>query len=385
MKILMYSDGFGGATTTFIYNEVKYLSKKHDLLYICNKINEPLAFTYKNVTQIKYKPNKIFNKIKWWLWQSDKYLSFKDKTYASQLNKIIKDFQPDIIHCHFAYEALMLLDNLQDFSIPVTVHFHGYGVSEMLSKKTYVKKIKYYLNKNNIYPIIVSKYFIEKLNAYHVNTKKSLLLYCGININQFVNKDKQKNKNNFVFLQVSSLSEKKGHEYTLRAFAKFIQKEKDKNIKLILTGDGERKQHLILLVEKLNITQYIDFVGNVSHQKAKELMEKADVFIHHSITAKNGDTEGIPTAIMEAMAMELPIISTFHTGIPELVENGINGYLVKEKDIETYAKRMQDILTWGKIKQNRNKIEKYFEYIKHNEILENFYYKIKSLKKMPIL
>ncbi len=378
MKILMYSDGFGRLTTTFIYNEVKYLSEKHDLLYLCNKIYKPVAFDYKNVKQIKYKPNKIINKIKWWLWKADKYLSFKNKNFADSLDKIIKDFQPDIIHCHFAYEALMLLDNLKDFSIPVVIHFHGYGASQMLKKQSYVKKIKYYLNKDNVYPIIVSKYFIEKLNSHNIKTNKSLLLYYGIDIQKFIlNNGNHKNKI-FTFLQVSSFAEQKGHEYTLQAFAKFIQTQKDKKFKLILTGDGERKQYLISLAEKLNIKEIVNFIGNVSHQKAKELMEQADVFVHHSITAKNGDTEGIPNAIMEAMAMELPVISTFHTGISELVENGINGYLIKEKDIETYAKRMQDILTWGKIKQNRNKIERYFEYIKHNEILENFYNKIKG-------
>ena len=59
------------------------------------------------------------------------------------------------------------------------------------------------------------------------------------------------------------------------------------------------------------------------------------MFVHHSITPQNGDEEGIPTSIMEAMLMKLPILTTYHAGIPELVKHGENGLLCKEKDVNT--------------------------------------------------
>jgi len=85
-------------------------------------------------------------------------------------------------------------------------------------------------------------------------------------------------------------------------------------------------------------------------------MDEAHAFLHHSVTAANGDTEGMPNAIMEAMAMELPVISTYHSGIPELVEDGVNGYLVQEKDVEAYAYRLSAIMTWPLQPANREKI-----------------------------
>ncbi len=80
-------------------------------------------------------------------------------------------------------------------------------------------------------------------------------------------------------------------------------------------------------------------------KRVKELMKQADIFVHHSITASNGDQEGIPNVIMEAMATGLPIISTYHAGIPELITDEFNGYLVEEKDSEEYAKKIRKLLT----------------------------------------
>jgi len=76
--------------------------------------------------------------------------------------------------------------------------------------------------------------------------------------------------------------------------------------------------------------------------------------------------------------MELPVISTHHAGIPELITDGLHGYLVEEKDIETYALRMHDILTWDKSIKNREKIEEEFEIGYHIDKLETFYKKMQK-------
>jgi len=72
-------------------------------------------------------------------------------------------------------------------------------------------------------------------------------------------------------------------------------------------------------------------------------MEEAHFFVHHSVTATDGDTEGLPTVLMEAMAMDLPCISTFHAGIPEIVDHGQNGLLVNEGNVEDMSKAFSTI------------------------------------------
>jgi len=108
-------------------------------------------------------------------------------------------------------------------------------------------------------------------------------------------------------------------------------------------------------------------------------MERAHYFVHHSITTEAGDTEGIPNAIMEAMAMELPVLATCHAGIPELVEDGIHGYLIPERDIDQYARRIADILQWGYQPKNRQKVQAQFELERHKEELIRYYQECLSL------
>ena len=374
MKILMFSQGYGGNTTTFINNEVQFLSERHELKYLCTEKRNGIGDNFNNVDIIDYKPNKIVNRVKWWLWKADLYLNFYNSEFSKKVTKAVENFAPDVIHCHFAYEALMLLDNLKNVdNYKIVLHFHGYDASSMLRKKSYVKHLKFYLNKPNIQAFVVSERIRKNLSEKGINVANTKRLHCGIDLSLFKNEREIESKKNKTFLQVSSLAEKKGHEYTLQAFSILLSSNIKFNCTLVLTGGGKRLEYLKKLAIELGVEKSVKFVGFVSPSKAKELLQKANFFVHHSITSEDGDQEGIPTAIMEAMAMELPILSTNHAGIPELVEDGVNGYLVDEKDIESYARRMQDILSWNKQPQNRKVIEERFNYVTHNLMLEEFY------------
>lgn len=369
MNILMYSNSFGGHTPTFIMQDVDHLSKNNNLLYICNTILDSGATRYDNIKVIQAYPMTLLQRA---MWKFDIHLSYKNKHFRKELTQAIHEFKPDLIHCQFGIESLRLIDNLEDNTIPVVIQFRGFDASKMLTKKSYVKRLKEILNKDNYYSIFVANSLRKNLKKHDINVQNSMILHSGIDLNKF-KKEKDKEKDTFVFLQVSSLAEKKGHEYTLKAFAKFLSTQTSKNFKLILTGDGARKILLQNLVNTLGINDYVDFVGFVSPTEAKELMQDADIFLHHSITPANGDEEGIPNALMEAMAMELPVLSTYHAGITELVTDGINGYLVQEKDVNTYALRMVDIISWKKMKENRDVIANEFEIGLHIQKLEAYY------------
>lgn len=85
-------------------------------------------------------------------------------------------------------------------------------------------------------------------------------------------------------------------------------------------------------------------MGKVVKEEVVTLMREADVFLHHSVTAENGDQEGIPTVIMEAMASGLTVVSTYHAGIPELIKDKETGYLVMEKDVDGYVKQLENVM-----------------------------------------
>ncbi|MCB1161038.1 MAG: glycosyltransferase family 4 protein, partial [Leptospiraceae bacterium] len=175
------------------------------------------------------------------------------------------------------------------------------------------------------------------------------------------------------FIQVAGFREKKGHIYTLKAFKRFSNSFPEKSFKLILIGSGEREKELNLLCEQLGIKSQVVFLGWASPEQVKLNLEKANCFIHPSITPSNGDMESTTVAIMEAMSMELPIIATYHSGIPELVESGTHGILVEEKNIGQYVDAMNRILDWGLQPQNRQRIIDHFSQAKRLKELQAFY------------
>jgi len=89
------------------------------------------------------------------------------------------------------------------------------------------------------------------------------------------------------------------------------------------------------------------------HAQTLALLEGAEIFILPSVTAGDGDMEGIPVSLMEAMARGMPVISTYHSGIPELVEDGVSGFLVPERDVVALARAIQRTVengsTWPEI------------------------------------
>ncbi|MNV85131.1 GDP-mannose-dependent alpha-(1-6)-phosphatidylinositol monomannoside mannosyltransferase [compost metagenome] len=122
----------------------------------------------------------------------------------------------------------------------------------------------------------------------------------------------------------------------------------------------------------------IKFLGEVSHDDVVEEMKKVHLFVLASTTSKKGDQEGIPNVLKEAMATGLPVVSTKHAGIPELVRNGKSGVLVRERDATAMADELLHLIKnphkWGKMgKAGRKIVKKSFHTPKQIGELENLY------------
>lgn len=134
----------------------------------------------------------------------------------------------------------------------------------------------------------------------------------------------------FRLLFVGRMIEKKGVEYLLEAIRQLA--DAGYNVSAGLIGDGPLLAHLKQTAASLGIAGRVTFAGAQTHEAVLQAMARADCLVAPSITATNGDSEGIPVTIMEAMASGLPVVSTVHAGIPELIENGVSGLLAPERD-----------------------------------------------------
>ena len=336
---------------TFIYRQILGVQKSiKPLVFVSNKIEnlnmfpvEPIYFKSRNLQRIK--TSRIFNKI----YGQHKLLSRKPKISYHQkkyFTKTISNNDVKLIHAHFGPSGIEILRIAKHLKIPLIVSFHGYDGSILLKFEDYKQKLKRLFEYSHV--IVPSLYMLNELNEKIANLVNYSIVNYGIPLDDFryVKRASVKNKvdrdEKLTFLQVSNFVEKKGHFYTVSAFKELLKFYP--NSQLVLAGDGYLKGKILELANNLGINQKVIFPGAVYPKQVSKFMSKADVFLHHSITSIQGDKEGVPNVIMEAMATGLPCISTVHAGIPELIKDGINGLLVEEKDINGYVRKMKELL-----------------------------------------
>jgi len=179
----------------------------------------------------------------------------------------------------------------------------------------------------------------------------------GIDLKRFeISSGEKKEGSAKTIIFVGRLHPVKGVQYLIEAMATVHQQMP--NVKLVIVGDGVERARLEELTERLNLNDCIQFAGQVSQESIPRLMHQADVFVLSSLS------EGLPVVILEAMAAGLPIVATKVGGIPDIVEEGVNGYLVNAKNPEEIADRLlillQDDEMWEEISaNNREKAEQY--------------------------
>jgi colanic acid/amylovoran biosynthesis glycosyltransferase len=137
---------------------------------------------------------------------------------------------------------------------------------------------------------------------------------------------------------VARLVERKGVANGIRAVAELVRSGVD--VEYTIVGDGPLSGVLVHLARELGLSERVRIIDSVSHGAVAAILARSHVMVAPSVTASDGDMEGIPVAIMEAMASGLPVVSTVHGGIPELIEDDVTGYLVPEGDVRALAVRL---------------------------------------------
>jgi len=140
------------------------------------------------------------------------------------------------------------------------------------------------------------------------------------------------------FLQACRLIEKKGLLTSLRAFAEFAQRYPA--ARFAIAGEGPILPQLQAVARELGVADRVTFTGFLSQTELRELLYRSHIFLHPSETGTDGNQEGVPNSMLEAMASGLPVFATIHGGIPEAIEHGVSGVLVPEADANTLAREL---------------------------------------------
>jgi len=176
-------------------------------------------------------------------------------------------------------------------------------------------------------------------------------------------------------LSIARLVEKKGIVYSLRAFARLIRQF---DLEYRIVGDGPLRQRIENLIADLGISDRVKLMGWLQQEEVAELLNDTHILVAPSVVGPEGDIEGIPNALIEAQAMGVPVVTTYHSGIPELVQDGKSGYLVPERDVDALTDRLGHLVDnpdlWPAMgKAGRAHVEKKYDIEKLNDQLVEHY------------
>lgn len=317
----------------FIKEQAQNLVRYSPTFVLCTLLNE-VPFPTVSVSE------SDFFKIK----QAIYLLSRSPRLFSSfdSLNKLA------LIHAHFGPDGAYAMALAERLRIPFLVTFHGYDITISRQSVWKTGKFLYYqllfheaeLKAKASAFIAVSQFIRNKLLGQHYPEEKIIQHYIGVDTLKFSPSTRATDER--YILCVGRHTQKKGIDTLLRAFAQVAQKHP--SVTLIQVGAGPLTAELNTLAQVLGIDGRVHFLGAQPHETVLHLMQGAEIFALPSQMAKNGDCEGLPMVINEASACGVPIVSTWHSGIPEAVLDGETGFLVPEREDVALAEKLDILL-----------------------------------------
>ena len=341
MNILVFNESFFPLSETFVHRQVVGLARYHNVTMLAYRFEHEDKFPA-DVKKILLTPYRgwfdmLITKSLRLLTGKAYKLSFQNRLGVSAL---LQSGNIDVIHTHFGPSGIEMLPVAKKLGVPIVVSFHGIDAAPaMLSIREYADGIQKVIEYAKAV-IIVSPHFIDTLELGRFGGKVHLIPY-GIDEQKFVPAETPV-RDKIVIQHVGRLVAKKGVPDLITVFSTLSSRYN--NLELRIIGDGPEMPLCRDLIDQLNLSDKVLLLGSKPHNVVNEHMKDADIYVLNSRTDDRGDMEGLPNAILEAMSMEKPVVSTYHAGIPQAILDGVNGLLVKEKDNEGLAAALEKLI-----------------------------------------
>jgi len=273
-----------------------------------------------------------------------------------EIRSLIKDFKPDLIHLNSTKISILgsIAPKLLLKKSKIVYTAHGWVFNEDLNtiKKNFYKILERYTAflKNKI--LTVSEF--DKKTALQLGIKKEKLktIYNGIKSPQLKTREDARStlskhlnikikSDDFLIGSIGNLYKNKGFGYLLNSIKQVLSE--NYNLKLVIIGEGEKREQLMRIIKEEKLEKNVFLSGKIDNASA--LLSAFDIYVNSSIK------EGLSYTILEAMQAKIPIIVTNAGGNPEMIEDGINGFVAEKKDIDDIANKIINLL------QNKNKAD----------------------------
>ena len=318
-----------------IYRQITAL-RRWRAVVICQKREEAERFPFDPVIQIPKPPTHALRRL-----IQKQILRRPVMIYRSEARRISEAIAATggcVLHIYFGHIAVHLLPLLRNPPVPVIVSFHGADAMVDMNKQAYRRATEEMLGLARLI-LVRSESLAERLIALGCSREKLRIHRTGIPLDRF----------NFVaraapadgswrFFQACRLISKKGLHTSLRAFARFA--EAFPRSEFTISGDGPLLDELAALAAQLGIADRVTFTGFLSQHALREQLYASHIFLHPSELGSDGNQEGVPNSMLEAMSTGMPVVATRHGGIPEAVDDTVGGFLVPERDWNAMALAM---------------------------------------------
>ncbi len=329
-----------------IYRQITALTRVRPTV-ITQKREETERFPFASVTVVG-KPAGHFLRRFWFKqvrsapWQ----ISARE---VSALGRVLSRENASLLHIYFGHIAVHLLPLIRSWPHPVVVSFHGADVMVDMEKSAYREATTKMLEAVRLV-LVRSESLGKALLKLGCPAEKIRVQRTGIPVGDIPFQPREWPANDaWHFVQACRLIEKKGLETSLRAFANFAAKYP--RSKFTIAGEGPLLEQLQQTAGELGVAEKLSFPGFISQRELRDLFYDAHIFLHPSETGSDGNQEGVPNSMLEAMASGLPAFATAHGGIPEAIEDGVSGVLVSEGDDAALSRALlaaaeqRDVLT----------------------------------------
>ena len=315
-----------------IYRQITAL-KRCVPVVIAQKREQTERFPFEPV-QIVSKPATHFVRRFWFRQVRDMPWQISDAELRALL-RLLNRTDARLLHIYFGQIAVHLLPLIRTWKNPSIVSFYGADVTVDMNKPAYRESTRQMLDAVK-FVLVRSESLRRALVDLGCDPKKIEVQRTGIPLEEFAFHERSfPNDGEWRLVQAGRLIEKKGLPVTLRAFAVFLRKYPTAT--LTIAGEGPLLAQVQKLARELNIEKRLSLPGFISQEQLRDIYYRSHLFVHPSETGHDGNVEGIPNSMLEAMASGLPVFATDHGGIPEAVDNGVSGVLVGERDHEALA------------------------------------------------
>ncbi len=379
-KVIHYNSTYLPLTENWIYEQIKNFRRYSPIVYTLRTENLGL-FPTKTVRSLELKKGlgdltTFFNKV----W--NKLFNF----HVGFIFLLRKD-KPNLIHAHFGPSGYNFLFYKKLLKIPMITSFYGYDMSLLPCQNPKWGKFYKKLFKQGDLFLVEGNHMKKCLVGLGCPGEKIIVQHLGVDIEQ-IEFIPRKISNNEVIrvLIAASFREKKGIPYAVEAFGRLKKDHPELKIELTIIGDsnGENreereKRRIFNIIEKYDLRNSVRLLGYQPHNILLMEAKRCHIFLSPSVHASDGDTEGgIPVAIIEASASGMPILSTKHCDIPEIVIDGKNGFLVPERNIDKLIEKLKILLLnpsmWESMgRYGRKHIEREYDVKKQVKKLEEIY------------